>query len=525
MVNLQEMDSKAQPPRPGSGSWRSFGGRRGPLTLCLSATAAFVVLLFAANGGTRGSDQFWYVADTETLLKGKPPLNNMVFPGLMLRGESSRDSMFFVHNSLILHAVVPFAALFGPHDGWIVFSALAAIGTAAIMYHLVFLLAGGWPAALSYTCYLLNPVTVWSTSNPLQEISWGLVSAILLVLMIRARADRRSWALLSLAATIAILCNPVYILIALGVPCVRLFEQFRWPRASDLLYISIAFAAAMLVNSQKMNWLPDSAHPSVREIIISTIPGKTNLEWHYVEDIPPITLDLLWNKLVWALGYQASTNHLAVFFAPINLTLIGTLLFACTQPRDYRSRRLLIGAAALVGLVAVIAFLHQNQFRYASVYLPATISATVIGVSRVLRTAAQRKGAVIATALLIAGFLAVDLTAARYTRDEGLQSRRAIASLQEAIASAEHVDRIWAEVSIGESMLVAYAVRPRPCLSTRAGYQNDEQLRELLEVFDPDVLICAPDSRLLDLLQVSAVETELQKPLKRFRVYERLRTE
>ena len=95
---------------------RRLTSDRGPV---LALTVAFSVLcacVLVTSGYIRGTDQFWYVADVESLTHGQYVTNNIYPANLVSPGPLPRS---FVHNNVTLYIAVPLARLLGGQAGWL----------------------------------------------------------------------------------------------------------------------------------------------------------------------------------------------------------------------------------------------------------------------------------------------------------------------------------------------------------------------------------------------------------------------
>jgi hypothetical protein len=103
--------------------------------LAIAALGMVVVGLtaFAASGGVRGTDQFWYVADVETLVRDHANIGNTVFPVALL-GPSPVMPPPFIHNILSMYVAAVPALVLGPFGGWLALNTVATLATASLIY-------------------------------------------------------------------------------------------------------------------------------------------------------------------------------------------------------------------------------------------------------------------------------------------------------------------------------------------------------------------------------------------------------
>src|SRR5438105_5353116 len=147
-------------------NWRAMRrltSDRGPV---LALTVAFSVLcacVLVTSGYIRGTDQFWYVADVESLTHGQYVTNNIYPANLVSPGPLPRS---FVHNNVTLYIAVPLARLLGGQAGWLATNLACTFGSALLVW-LSLRRPSAKAAALAASFLLLFPVTIWLTCHAL----------------------------------------------------------------------------------------------------------------------------------------------------------------------------------------------------------------------------------------------------------------------------------------------------------------------------------------------------------------------
>ncbi len=484
------------------------GPRRGIYAICVLAVIAHGLLLWWSNAGPRGSDQFWYLADVETLVRGGPPISTTHFPAPLLRDPDSPVLRFFAHNTLVLHAVKPLATVFGAHNGWLLLNWLSTLGAAGLVLATVRRFVGdGW-GALSFAAYLLMPISFWQSANTLQESAFGLISALLTYGLVTTRSSLRRYVLFSAIATVAILCNPIYLIVAIGFPLVALWEC-RARRPAIILYALIGLTAAAYVYTNKLSWLPESFQPGLRAIIVNSVPGMSNMEWFHRVEPHPVTAELLWRKIRAAFVVQAPTSRQAVFYLPVQLTVLFAIGLAHLTARDRGGKRLLLGAVVLFSLYWVVAFLHVNQARYAMFFLPAVLAAAVVGLGRAVSSSVARRIVPTLCVFALLGMVGVDVVLARHIRGSGIDTATAMRDIETALDDLGADVPVIIEAPTSRCLMIAYALRPRPCLFLLVGYLSDDQLRTVTDRFGAQAVICSGHSTLPQVLDLPGAERPL----------------
>ena len=77
-----------------------------------------LIIFLLGEWGLRGTDQYWYISDLESLVNGYGK-SNTVFSGSLLRGY---DGNSFIHQTLILYLLTPIAKVFGSYNSWVIFN-------------------------------------------------------------------------------------------------------------------------------------------------------------------------------------------------------------------------------------------------------------------------------------------------------------------------------------------------------------------------------------------------------------------
>ncbi len=138
------------------------------VVVAAAAVTAFVLLTIFAAGGVRGTDQYWYVADAESLLSKGAVQTNDVYPLVLLRDQDVPRP--FIHNILPVYAAAAVGwGMGGPYGGWIVLNLLCSLSAALFIYLTVRHCGSHESAFLAGLLYLVMPAVFWQTTQPLAE--------------------------------------------------------------------------------------------------------------------------------------------------------------------------------------------------------------------------------------------------------------------------------------------------------------------------------------------------------------------
>ena len=320
--------------------------------LLVAVTAIAYTLLVT---GTRGTDQFWYLSDIQTLIDGKPPLTNTVFPGMVLRQNLADPITYFAHNGPFLYLNATIGKAIGAFNAWkvsnFVFFLFAAIFTFLTTREL---LNYKW-ALLAALLYLSTPINVWLLGNILQETFFSSISAaITYSYLMWFRKNRFSIGLI-LVASIGVVAHPLYLVISIYILCVAVYLR----RYKFIFLLGLALIPAWLA---KEFLFPSSSQPDMHTIIASSVPGVSNILWKMSEVLPIVNGDFLWSKIKHAIVVQFFDFKAIPFFFVSNIGLLSVAILALTQRR--KPTAFLLYSIILIMTYSAMLVLFQNQMRY-----------------------------------------------------------------------------------------------------------------------------------------------------------------
>ncbi len=463
---------EAQQPAPPAGPRGPAAPPEGPrpqaslalaAAVCAAATAAFVALVAAGAPDVRGSDQYWYLADTETLLAGTPKVTHYVYPAQVMAADG-RPRPPFIHHDLNLYLVLPAARLLGAHAGWIATNAAASILTAALVALLAAHLAGRWAGAAAYAVYLLLPLTVWQSANALEEAT--ITPFVAAAALLYATAGRRTfrWAGLCAVLCLASFCRPTFIPLTLLVPAAFLAQMGRPLRARNVAWAAGFLAAAVAALLADAALFPQSMPAGLHGVLINNVPGVSGWsDHHFLLSEHSLKLSWLWRKAVRGLARQVIPNRELPFYLPFNLLAVAALVLL-VRHRGREELRAAGFAAAMLLLHLAQAVVHQNQFRYLLVATPPLLACGAAVAGRLLagRRAWTRAAVLVAT---VAGLAGSGVPFALHLRREAFEDRKLRAALAERFAAVGAADAVVIETDrFAESILVPFVLRPRPVL-------------------------------------------------------------
>ncbi len=480
----------------------------------------------------RGSDQYWYMADTQTLLDGGPKTSNGLYPAQVLKyGADYRGP--FVHHTLNNYLVLPAAGVLGAFRGWVATNAVASIAAAFLLALLINEISGRLPAGIGFAVFLLLPFTVWQSIQPLLEATIAPFVAILTVSYALAGQRKKHWWGVSIAVSLLLLCRVSYAPTAVALPLAYL-------RDNRPLRPNAVLAAAKLC-------LPPLAALLIRKyrlissmLTTNLVPGKSddiNLRLFGPESITALSETAL--KLKECILYHVAPGSagLYVFVIPFNILVIAfvyglfkslrtgsspgsstsdlvgnsglTIAQTAKENRygDDRSGELLRRTLELGAVLLLLHFIqgvaHQVQFRYFLTTVPPLLCIAVATTSgRGWFDATPRKLIAVASVLLALGM--VDASLALHSSAEGRKEavmRDKMSTMLDGIISPD--DRIIDIADEAFQYLKAeYCFRPAAVLHIAPWYDSDicDRLRR---AFRPDWIFCPKDAAIKNSFKVS----------------------
>ena len=453
----------------------------------LALTVVFIFLAFIWFGasGVRGSDQYWYVADVESLIDGRGVQTNEIYP-VSVRHDVVTSPRPFVHNRLNLYIVALPALLLGAYNAWIVVNVVGSLLTSVLVFCTVIRVTRSNTIALTTAVtYLLLPLTFWLTTQPLVEASTAPLVALAVYLYVTANAAFWRWALLMLIATLLAYCHEDLVLLLPLVPFAYLLH------VRPLHYRRLTGAAGLLALGGGL-WLLGRGefepYLSVTYWHVLTSPGPGDMNWLFDLNPEPLPISAILAKAVAGLEVQFTRLDIGylLFYLPFNLIAVAPLVLLMGRGRGEVAR---VGIAGLtfVALHLVTAIVVQNQARYLLIPTPPLLVALGVVVACTGRfQTIHLPRAVIFTAVLT---LAVPCAVlAWHSHSEAILERNvrenlAIAfnetlpvddTVMVALRSAEQPKSQSSAASSHTSFLLGYVLRPRPTLYVSERYGADD---------------------------------------------------
>lgn len=328
----------------------------------------FIFILFLVLGyiiskaGLRGSDQYWYVADTESLLNGNGIQTNNILPNIILN-DSIVQNRGFIHNVPQVYIAVLPSLIFGAFNGWLIMNTMLSVLTAVLLF---FILKKKIPIDISSLIslqFLVLPLTFWQSYQPLAEsFQCFLLTSILYVYYCNKKTAR--YYPLLLLTVLLLLCRNNYILVA---PIISILFYCEIKNKYKIIYSFLYLSSILILYIILKYFLPDIWNFSFYNTIITSKVGELNSS-SFIE-----LLKIYGKNLISFFYTQFVTiNSLAVFYVPFNFFVLGTVVIWLKIKKTKFNSSIFLVTFSMIFLLLTTIF-SQNQARYMLPFYPIVI--------------------------------------------------------------------------------------------------------------------------------------------------------
>lgn len=474
------------------------------LLLALSAIIAIIIVSYGADG-VRGTDQYWYIADVERIISSEPPITNNYFPGNILRNGAVSDENYIMHNSPMLYLVAAFSGTHNIYDNWIILNIVFHIIVAACIYLIALKFTESLSATLATSFYLISPIAIWQSLNPLLEMYFSLVTALSLACYFYREKFLPSVLLYPLLL-LGVITHPIFLAPALIWGVFKAAILLKIKSYSNALLVGIYILCIFILKKYQSILLPSSFQPNLHAIIASVTPGVSNMLWHYTEILPTVDAGLMLNKLTAAANRHLLQIQHSPFYFFTNIALLTYFYFLLFKFK--RWYYVLIPTGLFVGQYLALLVLQQNHPRYQQIIAAAVFVIIALSVHQYRsKFFAYRKFVFIGLTTIWIGLVAVDLRLAVHAKHEAEFEAQELEFVQEALAVIPENARI-VSIDIMPHNPISYVVRPRDVLFIRTDLLEQAGIRESIAAFRPDYFITNENEPFSNGELVNSVSTE-----------------
>jgi len=425
-----------------------------PAALFWLGVVVFVVLaVIGASGGVRGSDQYWYLGDLETLVKGEPHFSNSLFPRQLLKDGLERSPFF--HNTLPQYAAIPLAKLFGPFFGWMAMNVIAMILAAYLTWKAALLRGDAWLAAFLGVVMLLLPLSVWHSCQVLAEPALMPMFAAA-ILVVQRPGGLFRWFVLALVLVLAFMSRFTSLALLLVLPMVVLSEPLRIKRK---LLGCFMVVAVIVVGFFLNRWLFGSVPLRDSGVTHGIVTRGMGL-WYSSEPVA-LTTYAIKEKLLYSFG-EMMTGTLP------NKVMLATnyvLLLLAAGGAAVALRRKVYGFSifvlSVIALNLATMLLFQNQARYVVPSYPVLLVAASYPLALLVANRRRAFMAVLPLALII--LVVAACPTVLHGRKDGLQEKAERTLLETMKQKMLGQGDVISSVESG-GQLIAYSLNPRVVL-------------------------------------------------------------
>ena len=444
----------------------------------ISILVFLVLSAFAYSGGVRGSDQYRYISDTESLIKGES-YSNIIFPAVFKNGVVKSMPRPFVHNVPVVY-VAAFIGMFTvPYAGWAVLNILLTLSTAFLIFLILKKRISIEISVLFSLLYIALPMVFWSGTQVLSESFIAFFTTLGIYLFLNYKENLLNWYFMMIISIVLLYCRTNFIIAVFMIPVLYLFVMRKKAKISIIVMnMVVMFIIAVFALKFKKVIFPSYSTGSslIHTIFYNALPGKSNMANFNSLYLPQISINtMLQNitlKLIQAIKIQFSFNlKTALMYLPFNIMALGSVAGLLISGKK-SSKIMLTGVFFLLYHMATVV-LFQNQTRYGMMAISGIFVAFAVFVCTNQKIHISNR--VIAIILIVAlpVCFASDFILARQSRNEGIVSAKSGEVLKDAFRYIPDHENI-SIYSDDLCYLEAYVARPRMVLLVGSNYSESE---------------------------------------------------
>jgi hypothetical protein len=441
----------------------------GKKKLYLYLSSGFVLFVFMGSlafYGPRGTDQFWYMQETETLLQLGTPTSNNYYAGLYWREGFNEQNNYFIHHTLVHYIVYPLASFFGAYAGWMFSSVLSIILGTFLLIRATYNATTSYKVAVfTGMIFLFLPVTIWQSFNILQE---SIISAYMCLGVwiwersLNAVQGKVFFNVMGgLFGAVGVFIHPIFTVWCIGWIVKILLERRNIRTWRLWLPLCVTLSSLLAAQYFKILLFPSKFFPTLGALI-----SNKSMNYYLNYTIPPVSFQWIWSKALTALNVQFAITDISVFFFyPFNVLLglfIAALILRYKRDKLIEWDRFILPVFLLAGFFIII-ILHQNHFRYNLIITPIILISTAIVFSECIDAKLCGAKAVFGVMVLFSLFIITDLYLSRYIATDAHAFASSINQRKQGMPDASKGQKIlfiFKELDLSS----AWALYPRPIL-------------------------------------------------------------
>jgi hypothetical protein len=363
---------------------KQFCENKNYIILLFVVILLFIIAVFnISSGGIRGTDQYWYIADVESLMHGKNKTNHL-YSGLIMADSFYLLLRPFIHNVLSLYLVLPFAFIFGSYTGWVVLNSISVLIAAFMILWSISRITGNLLYSLyGFSIFLLNPMILWHTTQPLAEASVTPFVAAVVAICASSQLDFKRLLGVMIILVLANMVRGVFLPVLILIPFAYLFLNYSKKNISKSIILFVVLIVT-IISLLKFQLIIFGESPfGLRDLLMNALPGGTNMDFYLFEKVQSIDWALVSNKFFKSIRTQLWPGDLAymfLYYLPFNLMVI-LLLYKINKQNNF-SLQVIVFALLLLMIHIATILIHQNHFRYMLIPFPAVLVASILVVEK-----------------------------------------------------------------------------------------------------------------------------------------------
>lgn len=441
-----------------------------------------IALCLWGDKGIRGTDQYWYMSDIQTVQEGKANLSNIFYPGKILRelrGQATPN--YFIHNGPFIQIVGILGRHFDINNIWKALNiSLHAFITLVILLVLK-KYTNSQTGFITGSLYALSPIALWQSVNLLQEQFYaGLFAAMTLAFAHR----NHSFGLYSLIPLFFIgsLTHPLFFILAMLFTGYRTLQSILNKSGKKMAGWAVLGLVLFTTKLQTSAIFPSTFQPDLKSIVSGSVPNVSNMLWHFSDLQPTITFELLVNKLESFFQQQFLQIFQMPFFLYTNLAFITFAVLAFTNRRS-KYVEILLPIFLVFGLYVAMGVLMQNQPRYQQIISAASFITIGIFIYEFQKPYWK---------YFIFSLLCLNLVVGAYLMDRA--HNQAISESAEIVAHKKSLSFISTNDNVvvynyNDYIQLGYTLKPTKILAIKSQFLEPEDIAKTTALFNADYVI------------------------------------
>jgi len=366
-----------------------------------------LIIFLLGEWGLRGTDQYWYISDLESLVNGYGK-SNTVFSGSLLRGY---DGNSFIHQTLILYLLTPIAKVFGSYNSWVIFNFISMFFSSVLIYKsMIKLNAGVIRAWIAFGIFLSNPITIFIIGEPLVEATQPMFISLILYFLVSIQSpleyqnERSIIKILAVVFFILLLdlIWPIYFIVVILITLYFMYISFK---SGFYIYLCSAIVFIFLYATTKIVLLSGGDIPNIEDLIMNGTVNGNNTEFWLNKSKTDFSFDPAISKMLSNIieQFYHSDYKLFAIYSMFNILLFRSM-FSIRNVFSHRKLLVIVSIALLISIAAVIV-IHQNQYRYLYPVLPVVVILAMVPLNQSFKDKVFNIEHIVGVLMIVTGIL------------------------------------------------------------------------------------------------------------------------